>query len=149
MFNTPPSHRSSCGGPNSFRLALAQIPKLSPYEATTAGDSSWSPAVDIFEDISHFIVNAQLPGIDPDGVEVVVDERSLTISGRKQWAPAGYKPDTVISEKSRGPFRRDLALPAPVKTHEVRCCFTDGVLTILLPKNEQKPLTPIKIHFIR
>ncbi|MFB3787929.1 MAG: Hsp20/alpha crystallin family protein [bacterium] len=149
MFTTPPIHRSPCGGPEAGRLSLAQIPKLSPYEATTAMDSSWSPAVDIYEDASHFIVDAQLPGIDPEGVDVAVEERNVTISGRKQWTTDSTGAAAAVTEKGSGPFLRGIALPAPVKAGEVRCCFSNGVLTILLPKNEQTPLRPVKIHFVR
>lgn len=149
MFNPPLIHRSPGGGPEAGRLALAQIPKLSPYEATTAMDSSWSPAVNIYEDTSHFIVDAQLPGIDPEGIDVAVEERNVTISGRKQWTTEARESAAVVTGKGSGPFRRGIALPAPVKAGEVRCCFSNGVLTILLPKNEQTPLTPIKIRFIR
>ena len=94
------------------------------------------PAVDLWQDENEIYVEAELPGIQIDDLEIFV-------TGGNQLALAGErKPPTVEGgswhrqERGYGKFSRLLTLPCDVKTDAVEADLKDGVLTIKLPKSE-------------
>jgi len=92
------------------------------------------PAVDVKTTADAILVEAALPGIKPEEVEVTVDGDILTIKGawktEVKQEDAGY----VRRELSRGEFSRTITLPSPVRASESTAAFKDGMLTLTLPK---------------
>ena len=95
-----------------------------------------APALDVCEDDGNFYVEADLPDVSPEKLEVTVKEGSrLTVSGeRRQIDP----PNAVWHRQERfaGTFSRELMLPAPVDADKVQARYEDGVLKLTLPKSE-------------
>ena len=103
-----------------------------------------APAVDLTEVDDSFSVRAELPGLTVEDVELSVMDDVLTISGEKtveRQTEAKY----YHAERQSGKFRREIHLPAPVDTDEVIADFTNGVLTVTLPKSEKAKPRKIKI----
>jgi HSP20 family protein len=98
--------------------------------------SGWTPAVDVRETDSGFLVSADLPGLTKDDIEVTVKDGVLALSGeRKQEieegdAGAGHR----ILERRYGRFQRSFSLPRGVDAEKVEAQFSDGVLKVTLPK---------------
>ena len=92
------------------------------------------PAVDVKTTADAIQIEAALPGIKPEEVEVTVDGDILTIKGtwktEDRQEDAGY----VHRELSRGEFSRVITLPSPVRASESTAAFKDGMLTLTLPK---------------
>jgi HSP20 family protein len=92
------------------------------------------PAVNLWEDGENFYVQAELPGVPADKLEVVVSEQNLlTLSGERPQAEAG-KGAWHRRERGAGKFRRELTLPAAVEADTVEAHFEHGVLSLKLPK---------------
>src|SRR5258708_26564373 len=74
-----------------------EVDRLFGAPLTTAADSgAWLPPVDIHEEANQFVLNVDLPGVDPNAVEITSDHGVLTIRGRRE----------VSRKESREGFRR-------------------------------------------
>ncbi|MDP6543288.1 MAG: Hsp20/alpha crystallin family protein [Phycisphaerae bacterium] len=103
-----------------------------------------APAIDLMEVDDNFSVRAELPGLTDEDIELSVLDDVLTISGEKKIE----KPTEAKyhhAEGQSGKFRREIRLPAPVDTDKVVAGFTNGVLTVTLPKSDKAKARTIKI----
>jgi len=103
-----------------------------------------APAIDLTEVDDNFIVRAELPGLSDEDFELSVLDDVLTISGEKKIE----KPTEAKyhhAERHSGEFRREIHLPAPVDADKVVAGFTNGVLTVTLPKSDKAKARTIKI----
>ncbi len=92
--------------------------------------------LDVYEEPDKYVVEASLPGVKPEDVEVSVQNNTLTIAGTfNQGAPNGRR--YLLRERSRGKFARALTLPAEIEADKVEARFADGVLHLTLPKAPQ------------
>jgi HSP20 family protein len=98
------------------------------------GAGKWSPAVDVAEDDKELTVRAELPGIDPKELDVTVVDNQLVLSGEKRESSETKEKGVFHSETRYGSFRRTLPLPEGVDTEHVAAQYTNGVLTLRLPK---------------
>lgn len=98
----------------------------------------WLPPVDIFETESAFVVEADLPGVHQENVDIQFDKSTLTISGaRAATLPAKDKAAQLrvfSAERQSGNFSRSIRLPEHVDVENINATFHDGVLTITVPK---------------
>jgi len=110
------------------------------FEDTFGGDSrrsGWAPAVDIREDAKEIALEVELPGIKPSDVEVMAENGVLTIRGEKQsGSTEGSEGRYHVVERSYGSFTRSFQLPTGVDEQRIEADFTDGLLTIRIPKAE-------------
>lgn len=93
-------------------------------------------SLDVHETEVGYIVVADLPGLDADQIDIRLHENTLTISGEllQQQQPEGVK--TLITERNYGAFRRSINLPAAIDADAVEADYSNGVLTLTLPKSE-------------
>lgn len=92
-----------------------------------------TPAVDIAERAEGVVVRADLPGVKPEGVEVVVDRDVLTLKGRSSLeAPEGLP--WVHREFAAVDYERTFTLGRDVDREGVRATLANGVLEVFLPK---------------
>jgi HSP20 family protein len=91
------------------------------------------PRIDAREGAEHFTVTALIPGIDPQALEMTVLGNTLTLAGeRKTEAPEGVT--WHRRERGAGKFLRTVDLPAEIDSEQVKADFSNGVLTVTLPK---------------
>ena len=90
-------------------------------------------AVDVYEAADKYVVEAALPGTKPEDVSVSVQGNTLTISGR---IPLSEDKDRnyLLRERAGGEFTRTFTLPAEIETDSAQASFSDGILTLTLPK---------------
>ena len=103
-------------------------------------------AIDISEDKKNVIVEMQVPGINPDKIDIQVEDNHLHISGSRQDASETEDRTYYHKEIKRGSFERVVALPCAVKAGEARADFKEGTLTIVLPKSEGAQSQKIAIN---
>ena len=99
----------------------------------TGGPVNNFPPLNIWEDDDAYHVEAELPGLALEDIELFVKDREATISGKlKETAPQG----AVVhrSERPTGEFKRELRLPMALDTNKVEARLVNGVLTLDLPK---------------
>ena len=94
----------------------------------------WAPLVDVFYvgDPPRAVVQAELPGVDPDQVTIEVRGRELLLAGHRQ-APRAEGRLYQQVEMAHGTFRRVVALGADVVADEAKASYRDGILEITLP----------------
>jgi HSP20 family protein len=95
----------------------------------------WLPAVDLRETDAQIHVRAELPGIDPEDVDVSVSEDRLVISGEKKSAEESSGAGWSHRESHYGAFTRAIPLPEPVDPAQVTARYDKGVLTVELTKS--------------
>src|SRR5436190_8983051 len=97
----------------------------------------WVPHADVVEFDEQVVVHVDLPGVDPQTVEILLVGNMLTIKG-EQPAPPSRTGETVHRrERPTGTFTRSIALPVPVDPEKVAADSKNGVLTVTLAKEER------------
>jgi len=101
---------------------------------------SWLPAVDVFDTREAVVLKAELAGMDPDDIQIEVEDNVLTIKGERKFEEEVDEERYYRVERRFGSFQRSLALPQGVKADEIVAGYEDGILTLTVPKApEQKP----------
>ncbi len=103
------------------------------------------PAMDIYETNKEVIAEVNLPGIDPEKIEVSVENGVLRVSGGKEEKEEEKGKGYWRKEIRKGSFERIIKLPVAVKENAVDATYEKGVLKIVMPKAETKPTTKVKI----
>lgn len=100
------------------------------------------PLVNMYEDNDNLVVTAELPGTGKDDVSVTYSDGVLTIAGRRA-VPERVKSMTEIRrERATGEFQKTIRVPSKVTSDKMSASFTNGVLTVTMPKAEEaKPRT--------
>lgn len=92
------------------------------------------PTLDVKEDDTRILVEAELPGLDEKDVELTLRDHMLTISGEKKFEKREEKDDYHIMERRYGSFQRTLRLPETVDEEKIEAVVEKGVLKVTLPK---------------
>lgn len=108
-----------------------------PERRTEFGATMWVPSVDVYDKDGNVVVEAELPGMKREEVEVTLEDSTLTISGEMKREAEKKEEGYYRSERRYGRFMRSIPLPTPVKANEVKAKFEDGVLKVTLPKAEE------------
>uniref|UniRef100_A0A7C3Z8J8 Hsp20/alpha crystallin family protein n=1 Tax=Desulfobacca acetoxidans TaxID=60893 RepID=A0A7C3Z8J8_9BACT len=95
------------------------------------------PLVNISEDHDHIYVRAELPGVNPEDLEITMKDQQLVLRGERKIPPEEKNVNYHRRERESGFFRRVLRLPSPVDPNKVEARCKDGVLTITLTKPEE------------
>lgn len=99
----------------------------------------WSPRVDIYETEEHFVVNAEVPGVNQDDLSIQLNRNVLTISGyRPLYSEITKQQDGTFHriECSYGKFKRSFSLPDTIEHNNIKALLKDGVLQIKIPKKK-------------
>lgn len=111
------------------------------FATTPAATDVWAPRVDVAETDAEFLIRAELPGIDPDSIDVTIEENVLTISGTRSFesdaqdetkAPAAsrYRRREIVE----GAFSRKIRLHSEVDIETVSATSANGILEVTVPK---------------
>jgi HSP20 family protein len=105
-------------------------------------------AVDIAEDNGAYIVEASVPGMKPNDLDVSITDNILTIKGEVKQEQDISKEKYHLRERRYGSFARSIALPAPVDLESVEATYKDGVLTLNVPKTAEAHAKRIPIKTV-
>ncbi len=106
-------------------------------EETGTTGVAWVPPLDIYETKDRFVVNLELAGVDPDSVEVSVEDSTLIVRGERAFYRDVPEDSFLRVERRYGPFARSLSLPQTANANAIEASFDRGVLTIDVPKAEE------------
>jgi HSP20 family protein len=104
------------------------------------------PPVDVFEEGNELVAKVELPGLKKEEIEVEVGHATLTISGRKAKEEKVERKNYFRFERSSGSFTRTIRLPAEVELEKAKAQYTDGVLTVRVPKASAPKVTAKKVE---
>jgi len=107
--------------------------------------SSYSPACDVEETDSQYLVSFDMPGVSKDNINIEIVDNILTVSGERKSEKVENKKSQHLVERSYGHFRRSFTLPSTIDADRVEANYHDGVLIIGIPKAESSKARQIKI----
>ena len=107
---------------------------------------SWAVPLDVIHEGDDIIVRASLPGLDPDDIQVTLEENVLTIKAQTKAERESQEGNYLMKERRTGSFYRTLRLPDSVDTDKARPRYENGVLTISFPKVEAKKAKQLKVE---
>lgn len=109
---------------------------LSPFfgESSLMGD--FAPRLDVSETDQELLISAELPGMEPEDIDISLDRGMLTISGEKRAEKEEKGKRFYRVERSFGSFHRSVPLPDEVDENKVDASFKRGVLKVKLPKTQ-------------
>jgi len=106
-----------------------------------AGEGVWNPPFDVTEDADQILLEADLPGVPQEKIDIQVVDGVLTVKGeRKLDRPSGRL------ERVSGTFERSFKLPPTIDTENIAASMKDGVLTLKLPKRAETKPRQIKVN---
>lgn len=112
-------------------------------EESNVVTSHWMPAVDICEEPTRFLIHADVPGVEPEGIDVSMADGTLSIKGERA-AETDESAELRRSERPRGTFHRRFTLPETADADAITARTSHGVLTVEIPKRTQP--TPRRIQ---
>ncbi len=107
---------------------------------------AWVPPVDIYETGDSLVLKAELPGINPDEVEIRVEDNTLYLKGERKFEKEVKEENLHRVERSYGTFTRSFALPNTIDADKVKAEYENGILTLTMPKREEAKPRTIKIN---
>jgi HSP20 family protein len=113
---------------------------------TVAGSEGISPAVDVHETDDEIVVTAALPGMKAEDVEITMTGQNLTLRGELKADEEIKRDQYLYRERRFGSFSRSIQLPVRVQGERADANFTDGVLTLRIPKAEEVKPRQIRIN---
>lgn len=113
---------------------------------TASAFGGWTPAVDLYEDDEKVVVKVELAGMKKEDIEVTLHEGTLSIAGERKTEKKFEEAGVYRSERSFGRFQRAIALPTPVDGAKVKADYTDGILSVTLPKTEAAKPKQINVN---
>ncbi|MDE3078404.1 MAG: Hsp20/alpha crystallin family protein [Paracoccaceae bacterium] len=110
-------------------------PGFAAFVPPGAGEWPLAPAAELSEQDHSFLITVELPGIDPAAVEVKLSDGTLLIKGEKTQEKTEENAERYICERRYGAFQRSFSVPQSVDTGKIEASFSNGVLTVTLPKS--------------
>jgi HSP20 family protein len=111
------------------------------FDSAAAGDlfaqtAGVYPPMNIWQDSDSFHVRADIPGVKADELSITAQRNRLTIQGRREIPQENGKVSWHRKERPEGSFSRTVTLPTEIDAERVEARYTDGVLSLTLPKAE-------------
>jgi HSP20 family protein len=119
-----------------------------PFTWLSGGLDGPALPLDVTTSADAVTIEAALPGIKPDDVEITVENGAVTISGKTADERTAEEGSYVLQEIRRGSFSRTVTLPNGLEPDKARATFEHGILRLEIPKAEQLKPRQIKISAV-
>ena len=100
--------------------------------------------IDAYRQGDEFVVDFDLPGVDPSSIDLTVEKNVLSVSAERRWEPA-EEVQIVASERPQGTFNRQLFLGEGLDADKVEASYDNGVLSVTIPVAEQAKPRKVEI----
>ncbi|VAW59719.1 hypothetical protein MNBD_GAMMA08-122 [hydrothermal vent metagenome] len=124
---------------NLFDQLQHEMNRAQAYKAKnedSAVISDWSPAVDIKEEDNQYLLIADIPGVNTNDIEILMEKNILTIKGERNSELKDEQDGFKRVERKHGVFCRSFTLPEGVNADAIKAKSDSGVLTVAIPKQE-------------
>jgi HSP20 family protein len=118
---------------------------VSPLSFRGVTGETISPAIDVHETPDEIVVTASLPGLKAEDVEITMTGQTLTLRGEFKADETVDRDQYLYRERRYGSFNRTLQLPVRVEGDRAEATFTDGILSLHIPKAEEVKPRQIQI----
>ena len=110
----------------------------------SGGRTPLSFPMDAYRRGDAFVVHLDLPGVEPETIEVAVENQVLTVGAERRFEP--HEGDEfLVTERPQGRFSRQLRLGSTIDTENIAASYDDGVLTLTLPVSERAKPRQIQV----
>ena len=123
---------------------LDRLAQHSPWSTTQAARSAVMP-IDAYRRGDRFLVHFDLPGVDPDSVELTIEKNVLQVRAERSWRREEGD-EVVVSERPQGSFTRQLFLGEGLDPDGIEATYDQGVLTVTVPVAEQAKPRKVAIN---
>ena len=107
----------------------------------------WTPSVDVLETKNDLVLRADIPGLDMKDIEILLENGTLALKGERKFEEVKEEKSGYHRiERSFGSFARYFTLPDTVDAEHVKADYSNGVLTVTLPKKEVAKPRSIKVE---
>jgi len=106
----------------------------------------WAPCVDIYETENELVVKADLPDVNPQDLDIRVENNILTIRGERKFEDKVNEDNYLRIERTYGSFSRSFSLATSVNSEAIKADYQNGVLTLSIPKREEAKPKQIKVN---
>ncbi len=107
--------------------------------------SGYLMPLDVYTTDNAIIVQAAVPGIKPEDVEITVEGRTVTIRAESKAADEKKERNYLLKEHRQGAFSRSIELAIPIQSDKAEATFEDGLLKLNIPKAEEIKPKVIKV----
>ena len=108
--------------------------------------ATWAPPVDIYETADTIVVNAEVPGIPQEAIDIQVADGVLTIKGERKFENEQKNENFHRVERSYGSFIRSFSVPPTVDVERISATYDHGVLRLELPKKEERKPRKVEVR---
>jgi HSP20 family protein len=131
----------------SLREAMNQLMEESFVRPAPGGNGQgFVPALDLSETAEGYLVEAAVPGLKPENLEITVENNVLTIKGETRQEVDDKQRSFHRIERRFGSFQRTVGLPTTVKADAIKAELTNGVLRLEIPKAEEVKPRKISVN---
>jgi HSP20 family protein len=112
----------------------------------SAAAGNWVPPVDIQEEPGQYVINADVPGVDPKDIEVTMEKGVLTLRGTRAAQTVAEKNGFKRRERPAGSFYRRFVMPETADAEGITAQGKNGVLQVVIPKRQKAQARRIQVE---
>jgi HSP20 family protein len=133
---------------DSVRREMLRLLDSAAGAGDTFGDvgAGVFPPMNITQDNDNFYVRAEVPGIKPNELSISAVRNRLSLAGKREIQREHERVSYHRKERAEGSFNRTVTLPTEIDADKVDAKYTDGILTLTLPKSEEAKPRQIKVR---
>jgi HSP20 family protein len=115
-------------------------------EHGNAATADWVPPVDIREETGQYVINADVPGVDPKDIEVTLEKGILTLRGTRAVQTVSEQNAFKRRERPAGGFHRRFVMPDTADAEGITAHGKNGVLQVIIPKRQKAQARRIQVE---
>jgi len=122
-----------------FRSALEWLMEDPIVEGSRWSQGAMTPSIDVRETDDSLVIEAEMPGVTPEDIDVTLDGRTLSIRARQteEREREGDNGRYLVRERQTASYARVITLPVQTDPDQVESTFENGELTLKIPKATQ------------
>ena len=121
---------------------------VTPASFAEFGNLSKVPAAELTETEENIILKLEVPGMQPEDLNIEAAHKSVSISGERKSEVTSEAEGKTRSEFRYGSFQRVIPLPAKIQNTQVKAEYKDGILHLTLPKAEEEKNKVVKVNLL-
>ena len=122
---------------------LSEMDRL--FERGVTATPTWAPRIDAFDREKDLVIRVEVPGVKPEDVDITVEDRTLTISGKRQFEETADQAGYHRREIFTGEFKRTLVLPEGLNPEEITAKAEEGILSVIIPRRPEVLPRKVKV----
>ncbi len=132
--------------PGDFKQILEKFWNVNEDDQSNVVTSQWTPRVDVKEEAQRFVIQCDIPGVDPNDIDISMEKGVLSIRGERKSNAVTEGERFTRVERSHGLFHRRFGLPDSADADSISAQGKHGVLEIVIPKKPEQTPRRIQIN---